>query len=201
VLNQLHRSVFRSISGPSGGSSGPSTSSGGTDSSDTIVVNGRRLPRPSEGEKIPAPHQGGPTTPDGSIYTVWTSPTEHHLVFVHPDARARFDALHARIDELTRSFPDRRGNEQLALRLNQASRWFPPPLLWIIVALVGLVVRRPANLVALATPAVAAFVVIFVSALAIAGVPEYAVAVAPAFLLLMAGALFGPRRRHAAAAP
>jgi lipopolysaccharide export LptBFGC system permease protein LptF len=111
------------------------------------------------------------------------------------------DALHARIDELTRSFPDRRGNEQLALRLNQASRWFPPPLLWVVVALVGLVVRRPANLVALVTPAVAAFVVIFVSALAIAGVPEYAVAVAPAFLLLMAGALFGPRRRHAAAEP
>jgi hypothetical protein len=193
VLNQLHRSVFRPLSGPSGGSSDSSTSSGGNGTSDTIVVNGRRLPRPSEGEKIPAPHQGGPTTPDGSIYTVWTSPSEHHLVFVHPGDRARYEALHARIDELTRSFPDRGGNDELALRLNQLSRWFPPPLLWIVVALVGLVVRRPANLVALATPAVAGFVVIFVSALAIAGVPEYAVAVAPAFLLLAAAALFGPR--------
>jgi hypothetical protein len=194
VLNQLHRSVFRPLSEPSGGSSGSSTSSGGTGTPDTIVVNGRRLPRPSEGEKIPAPHQGGPTTPDGSIYTVWTSPSEHHLVFVHPGDQARYEALHARIDELARSFPGRRGNDQLALRLNQLSRWFPPPLLWIVVALVGLVVRRPANLVALATPALAAFVVILVSALAIAGVPEYAVAVAPAFLLLAAGALFGPRR-------
>jgi hypothetical protein len=193
VLNQLHRSVFRSLSTPSGGSSGPATPSGGTGTSDTIVVNGHRLPRPSEGEKIPAPHEGGPTTPDGSIYTVWTSPTEHHLVFVHPGDRARYEALHARIDELTRSFPDRRGNDELALRLNQLSRWFPPPLLWIVLALVGIVVRRPANLVALATPAVAAFIVIVVSALAIAGVPEYAVAVAPAFLLLAGGALFGPR--------
>jgi hypothetical protein len=195
VLNQLHRSVFRPLSAPSGAASGSSRPSGGTGTSDTIVVNGRRLPRPSEGEKIPAPHQGGPTTPDGSIYTVWTSPTEHHLVFVHPADRARYEALHARIDELTGSFPDRSGNDELALRLNQLSRWFPPPLLWIVVALVGLVVRRPANPVALATPAVAAFIVIFVSALAIAGVPEYAVAVAPAFLVLAAGALFGPRGR------
>jgi len=194
VLNQLHRSVFRALSGPSG-SSGPSTPSGGTGTSDTIVVDGRRLPRPSEGEKIPAPHQGGPTTPDGSIYTVWTSPTEHHLVFVHPVDHARYEALHARIDELTGSFPDRGGNDELALRLNQLSRWFPPPLLWIVVGLVGLVVRRPANLVALVTPGVAGLVVIFVSALAIAGVPEYAVAVAPAFLLFAAGALLGPRGR------
>jgi hypothetical protein len=201
VLNQLHRSVFRSLSGPSRGSSESSTSSGGAGTSDTIVVFGRRLPRPSEGEKIPAPHQGGPTTPDGSIYTVWTSPSEHHLVFVHPADRARYETLHARIDELTRSFPDRRGNDELALRLNQLSRWFPPPLLWLVIALVGLVVRRPTNLVALAAPAVAAFIVIFVSALAIAGVPEYAVAVAPAFLLLAAGALFGPRGRGAPTGP
>jgi hypothetical protein len=197
VLNQLHRSVFRSLSTSSSGSSGPSSaggSSSGDEDADTVVINGRRLPRPSEGERIPAPHEGGPTTPDGSIYTVWTSPTEHHLVFVHPGDRARYDRLHERIDELQRAFPDRGGNDELALRFNQLSRWFPPPLLWIVVALVALIVRRPANVVALATPASAAFLVILLNALAIAGVPEYAVAVAPAFLLLVAGGLLGPRR-------
>jgi hypothetical protein len=197
VLNQLHRSVFRSLSTSSSGSSGQSSaggSSSGDEDADTVVINGRRLPRPSEGERIPAPHEGGPTTPDGSIYTVWTSPTEHHLVFVHPGDRARYDRLHERIDELQRAFPDRGGNDELALRFNQLSRWFPPPLLWIVVALVALIVRRPANVVALATPASAAFLVILLNALAIAGVPEYAVAVAPAFLLLVAGGLLGPRR-------
>jgi len=193
VFHQLHRAVFRSLGGGSSGSSGTSAPSGPSSASDTIVVNGRRLPRPSEGEKIPAPHEGGPTTPDGSIYTVWTSATEHHLVFVHPGDRARLDALHERIDELANAFPDRGGNDELALRLNQLAHWFPPALLWIIVAVVGFVVRRPANIVALVTPALAGFVVILLSALAIAGVPEYAVAVAPAFLLLAAGVLFGPR--------
>jgi len=38
-------------------------------------ASGAALPTPSEGEPIPAPHEGGITTPDGSIYTVWTSPT------------------------------------------------------------------------------------------------------------------------------
>ena len=47
---------------------------------ETIVVNGRRLPKPTEGERIPAPHEQSPTTPDGGNYTVWTSPTERHVV-------------------------------------------------------------------------------------------------------------------------
>ena len=67
---------------------------------DTIVIGGRTLPRPTEGERIPAPHEGGPTSPDGSIYTVWTSPTEHHLVFVHAGDEERYVALHQRMDEL-----------------------------------------------------------------------------------------------------
>ncbi len=194
VFHQLHRAVFRSLAGGSSAPAGTTSAPTGPPStSDTIVVNGRRLPRPSEGEKIPAPHEGGPTTPDGSIYTVWTSPTEHHLVFVNPGDRARYDALHERIEELANAFPGRGGNDELALRLNQLARWFPPALFWIIVAVVAFVVRRPAKAVALVTPALAAFVVILLSALAIAGVPEYAVAVAPAFLLLASGALFGPR--------
>jgi hypothetical protein len=203
VLNQLHRSVFRPLGTGATASTTqeapPSGEQSGGDDSDTIVVNGRRLPRPSEGERIPAPNQGGPTTPDGSIYTVWTSPTEHHLVFVHPGDAARLEALHRRIGELQGSFPDRGGNDTLALRFNQLSRWFPPPLLWIVVGIAALFLRRPDDVVALMTPGVAALIVVLLNALAIAGVPEYAVAVAPAFGLFAAGALFGPRR-HAASA-
>jgi hypothetical protein len=68
-------------------------------------------------------------------------------------------------------------------------------VLWIAIALVALVVRRPASILALSAPALAAAVVILLSALAIAAVPHYAVAVTPAFLLLLAGALLGPRAR------
>lgn len=166
----------------------PRTDSG----SDTIVVNGRKLPRPTEGERIPAPHEGGPTSPDQSIYTVWTSPSEHHLVFVNAGDKARYEALHRRIDELRASLPHRSGNLTLALRLNQLSRWFPPPVLWLVLGLVALAWRRPAGAIAFATPAVAALLVIVLDAMAIPSVPHYSVPAAPAFVLLAAAALLGP---------
>ena len=69
--------------------------------------------------------RGWVPTPDNSIYTVWTSPTEHHLVFVHPAHAERYAALHRRMDALATNLPDRAGSPSLAHRFNQASRWFP----------------------------------------------------------------------------
>src|SRR5207248_7540390 len=51
----------------------PATAAPSTGAS-TAVAGG--LPTPTEGEPIPAAHEGGVTTPDNSIYTVWTSPAE-----------------------------------------------------------------------------------------------------------------------------
>lgn len=195
VWDLFHLSVFRSLaaSGAVDDSNGPGDVEPGGGA--TIVVNGRTLPEPTEGERIPAPHEGGPTTPDRSIYTVWTSPTKHHLVFVHEGDEERYQALHVRIAELSGSLPDRAGNPTLALRLNQSSRWFPPPVLWLVLGLVGLVVGRPRNALAMSTPALAALIVIVLNALAIAAIPHYSVPVAPAFFLLGAGALLAPAAR------
>jgi hypothetical protein len=193
VWDLLHQPVFRVLdaSGDAGQAGGASESSG---TPDTIVIDGRTLPRPTEGQRIPAAHEGGPTSPDLSIYTVWTSPTEHHLVFRHTGDQERYIALHQRMDELRANVPDRAGNHTLALRLNQASHWFPPPVLWLVLGIVGLAVRRPAGALALVTPTSAALLVIVLDALAIQSVPHYAVPAAPAFVLLAAGALAGPRR-------
>jgi Glycosyltransferase family 87 len=157
------------------------------------------LPKPSEGEPIPAAHEGGVTTPDNSIYTVWTSPTEHHLVFVHPGDAKRYEALHRRMDELASNLPDRSGNATLTHRLNQASRWFPPPIVWFVLGLGALAFRRLFGGVALWGPAVAGLIVIVLSALGLPAEPHYAVPVAPAFVLLAGGALFAPRRELAPA--
>jgi len=200
VWDLLHLSVFRPLD--SGADSGDPSREAGDAKAErgaTIVVNGRRLPRPTEGERIPAPHEGGVTTPDLSIYTVWTSPFEHHLVFVHEGDEERYEALHQRMGELESTLPDRKGNADLALRLNQASRWFPPPALWLVLGAAALLIRRPRNALALTTPAIAALVVIVLNALAIAAVPHYSVPAVPAFVLLAAGALFGPRRVSARA--
>ncbi|MGH3136162.1 MAG: hypothetical protein ACRDPV_06690 [Gaiellaceae bacterium] len=196
----LRLSVFRPLDmGGNASGAAPAGSVGQDEPGDTIVVGGKALPRPTEGERIPAPHEGGPTTPDRSIYTVWTSPTEHHLVFVHEGDAERHAALHRRISELSSNLPTREGNATLALRLNQSSRWFPPPVLWLALGVIGLAIRRPLNALAMSTPAIAACIVIVLSALAIAAIPHYSVPVTPAFLLLGSGGLLAPRRtkRHA----
>ena len=124
---------------------------------------------------------------------MWTSPNEHHLVFVHAGDEERYDALHRRIDELAGDMPDRAGNAIVVRYLNLASRGFPPPVLFLVLGVVGLVVRRPENALALSTPAIAAVIVIVLSALAIEAIPYYSVPAAPAFLLLAAGWLVASR--------
>ena len=87
LWGMLTQSLFRSpASGSGGGGSGDAGSSGG---GETVVINGRTVPKPTEGEAIPAAHEGGVAPPDHSSYTVWTSPSEHHLVFVHPGDEQR----------------------------------------------------------------------------------------------------------------
>ncbi len=190
----LTRGLYRPLppvgSGASGHGQGPQA---------TIVVAGRRLPKPTEGEPIPAPHEGGPATPDGSIYTVWTSPTEHHLVFVRPGDEARYRALHRRMGDLAARLPDRKGSRAVALRLNQASRWFPPAALWLVLGLVACCLRRPRGATSLAGPVAAAGVVILVTALGLPAQAHYALPVAPAFLLLAAAGLLALRGEQASA--
>lgn len=193
VWGMLTLGLYRSLPAPestsTAGSGGGSAAQG-----PTIVVEGRRLPQPSEGEPIPAPHEGGITTPDGSIYTVWTSPTEHHQVFVHPEDEARNTALHDRMEELAVNLPDRRGSPSLAHRFNQTSRWYPPPALWLALGLCALFLRRTRSAAAVAAPALAGLLVIVVSALGLPAEPHYSVPVAPAFVLLAGAGLFSPRR-------
>jgi glycosyl transferase family 87 len=190
IWGMLKDGLYRSLPSNDTGASGQSGDGG------TIVVGGRTLPKPSEDQPIPAAHEGGVATPDGSIYTVWTSPTEHHLVFVHPGDEQRYERLHRRMDELAANVPGRSGSRTLAHRFNQASRWFPPPFLWLLLGIVAFLVRRPRGALALCAPAVAGLTVIALSALGLPAEPHYAVPVAPAFVLLSAGALFAPRREH-----
>jgi hypothetical protein len=160
----------------------------------TVDIGGEVLPVPSEGEPIPAAHEGGVTTPDGSIYTVWTSPSEHHLVFVHPGAKQRYDALHRRMDELARNLPDRRGSPAVVRRVNNASQWFPPPILWLVLTIIAFAWRRPNRVLALAVPSVAALLVILLTALGLPTESHYSVPVAPAFVFGAFAGLFVRRR-------
>jgi hypothetical protein len=163
-----------------------------------VVVNGRKLPRPSEGQLVPASHVGPVIwTRGGNVREVWRSATEHPLVFDDPHDERRYAEFGRDTDRLAGRIPTRDANEGLVHRLNQASNRFPPPVFWIAVGLIALAVRRPArSVVALALVAAALAVIVGTSLVAL-DVPEYSVPVTPAFLFLAAAGLVGadPRGR------
>jgi CHASE2 domain-containing sensor protein len=97
-------------------------------------------------------------------------------------------------DRLFAALPDRQGNAQLALRLSELSRWFPRPIIWIVVGLIGLFWRRPTGARTLVALGLAAMLVIVFNALGLFADPHFALPVAPAFVLLAAGALLGTRQ-------
>jgi hypothetical protein len=188
IWDELSKPFYRVVSA----NAGPvDTSPPGT----TVVVDGRKLPRPTEGEPIPAGQVVWISRPDQSIRQVWTSPTEWHFEFERPDDRQRFDAIQRRVDALFETLADRPGNEQLGLRLNQLSRWFPRPWMWILVGLVGMAVRRPRGSGTALALGLAALAVVVLNALGLFADLHFALPVAPAFVLLGAVGLLGARRK------
>ena len=125
----------------------PSSGGGGASAAgepETVVIDGQVLPKPSEGQPIPGSRQGlWTSTPDNRIEEVWTSPTDHHLIFRYPEDEARVEHVDSEVARLIGRLPDRAGNAELAHRLNQAAYRFPPPGLWLVVGLVAVVWRRP----------------------------------------------------------
>ena len=163
------------------------------------------MPPPSEGQPIPsartAPYL---STPDGRIREVWTSPTEHHVVFADPADAVRAAALDRRVDELLAALPDRAARPGIVRWLESASRWYPRPVLWLAVGLVALGWRRPRRAEIPLVLAGAALVLLVSTALAVYAVAEYSVPVVPAFVLLATVGLLGryrPPRGRPEAAP
>jgi hypothetical protein len=158
-----------------------------------VDVKGKELPAPTEGEPIPSGQSVWISRPDNCIREVWTSGTEHHFTFCKQGYRRRFDQIGRELGDLFAGLPDRTGNAELALRLNQASRWYPRSILWILLGLVALVLRRPKAAPTLIAIALTAFVVIFLNALGLFADPHFALPVAPAFVFFGSCALLARR--------
>ncbi len=155
-----------------------------------------QLPEPSEGQPIPsASVSGWISTPDNSIREIWTSPTQRSFVFDDPDDAIHLENLERRLAELSAAFPDRDGWDELGTRLNQVSRWFPRPLVWLVVGLVAVVLRRPRGAATPLVLAAAALLVALGTSLAVPATAEYSVPVAPTFVVLACCGLLAPSRR------
>jgi hypothetical protein len=148
----------------------------------------------SDGQPIPASRVGlAIQTLHGPAGEVWRSATEHPLVFADPRDKARYDDFQADTGRLNERIPTRGRNETLVHRVNQASHAFPPPIVWLVLGCVGLLVRRPRRALVAVAPAVAGLVVIVATGLIAPAVGEYAAPVSPAFVLLAAAGLLGTR--------
>jgi hypothetical protein len=191
VWDELSKAHFRVVSEPS------TRGDGANAPPSTVVIRGKRLPAPTEGQPIPGGQVVWISRPDNSIRQIWTSPTEWHFEFGRPSERPRFERIERRTQELFAALPDRAGNAGLALRLNQLSRWFPRPWMWILVGLIAIAVRRPRGWPILVTLSLAAFVAVLLNALGLFADLHFVLPVAPAFVLLGLAGLLGGRTQRA----
>jgi hypothetical protein len=161
-----------------------------------VDVKGSDLPAPTEGQPIPSGQSVWISRPDNCIREVWTSATEHHFRFCKHDYRRRFDQIGRELGDLFAGLPNRTGNQTLALRLNQASRWYPRSILWIVLGLVAVAIRRPRGARTLIAIGLTALVVIVLNALGLFADPRFALPVAPAFVFFGSCALLARRDQH-----
>ena len=167
----------------------PSGADGGSqqDASTPAVAQGDDEPIPSSRE---APYI---STPDGRIREVWTSPNDHSIVFRYPADATRSAALDREVNDLLEGLPDRGGHPSLVARLNDLSRLYPRPFMWLLVGIVAALWRRPRGVAVPIALAAAALAVMVSTSLAVYAVAEYSVPVVPAFVLLATVGVFGRR--------
>ncbi len=192
--------ALRPVYGPEAAAPEPATtaSSGQPGSGgDYVVVNGRRLPRPSEGQPIPASAFGPALwTPGGTAQEVWRSPTDHSYVYSDARDRRRAEKFGNATERLAVRIPTHDGSPRLVHWLNRGSHAFPPLVFWLVIGALALALRRPRNALVAIAPCVAGLVVIVATSLVAPSVAEYGAPVAPAFIVLTGAGLFGESSRR-----
>jgi len=172
------------------------------ESSSAMPATGSRLPKPSEGELVPSSNQGAYlATSDNHIREIWTSPTEHHLVFATAAQKRAYDRVQSDSARLTAKLPAYSGDAFIVRQLSRASRIFPPGLIWLAAGLVGLAIRRPTRTGVALWLIASALTVALVEALSDYTIIDFAVPLIPAFIVLAAAGVVGSRGNSAPHAP
>lgn len=149
----------------------------------------------ADDEPIPSSRESPSiSTPDGRIREVWTSPTDHSFVFRDAADRVRAGELDEEVNELLGGLPTRAQRPALVELVNDLSRLYPRPFMWLLVGLAAALWRRPRGIVVPAALSGAALLVLLATSLAVYAVAEYAVPVVPAFVLLATAGVLGRYR-------
>src|SRR5262249_22352895 len=129
----------------------------------------------------------------GGAREVWHSATEHEFVFDDPRDKRRYEKFSQQVTDVIGDFPEGRERNGVVSAWNDASRIFPPGLIWLVVGAIALAVRRVRGALAVIAPVVGGLVVIGLSALIAPAVPEYGAPVSPAFVVFGVVGLLGRR--------
>jgi hypothetical protein len=124
---------------------------------------------------------------------VWTSPTEHGFVFRYPADRVQAAALDRQVNHLLGGLPERARRTSLVRRIDDLSRLYPRPFMWLLLGLVAALWRRPRHIAVPAVLAGSALLLMLSTSLAVYATAEYSVPLVPALVLLATAGLFGRR--------
>ena len=170
----------------------PSTPAAAPASQRTEQATGGSVP---DEEPIPSSREAPyVSTPDGRIREVWTSPTEHAFAFRDPADRVRAEALDRDVAELLDGLPGRTPRSSLVELVNDLSRLYPRPFMWLLLGVAAIAWRRPRGIAVPLVLAASALAVMLATSLAVYAVAEYSVPVVPAFVLLATAGLLGRYR-------
>ena len=195
VARDLWRLLLWPLYAPVPDAAGPSsTATSGQEKGSAATT---AAPAPStEDEPIPSSREAPySTTPDGRIREVWVSPTEHGFVFRDNADRVESAALDRKVDHLLGRLPDRAARAAIVRWVDDLSRLYPRPFMWLLLGVAAALWRRPRRIVVPAVLAASALLVMLSTSLAVYAVAEYSVPLVPAFVLLATAGLFG-RREH-----
>lgn len=182
-------------SAPSRSSTSPSSPS----NPEYITVNGRRLPKPSEGEPIPRSNLWwGASTPDQRIW--YTPDLAGEIRFKYARDAEHWRRLTAHVDRLAGMLPSRDGSVTAAGILQRASRAYPSMLLWLAVGALAFALRRGRDLLVPLFLALLGVVLVVSTMLSQAPAPQYRIPLDPVFILFAVAAVIGRvgARREAA---
>jgi hypothetical protein len=155
-----------------------------------VTVDGRRLPKPSEGELIPrSAFWWLFSTPDGRLWIEDTIAGNVHF-------RERRDEEHARrLDRdtarLVSMLPARNGSAEAAAILERLSRWYPAMLFWIVAGIAGFAARRGRDLRIPGFLTCLALAVVVATALSQTATAEYRLPFDPIFVLFGVAGVLG----------
>lgn len=159
--------------------------------------------RPTGARPVQPPQpQSDPNDPGGILWWLASTPDGHihggpngSLVWTNSGGQAHSSWLNRSVGRLSSDLPNRNGSRRAATVLNDVSRFFPRPWMWLLLGALAFLVRKPRRLLLPAALAALALALIVATMLGMPPGLAYRVPVEPLFVLFACAALTLPGRR------